>query len=96
MDDHVLPAITACGCAPSFTAAAAGGILAPMDSPQRQHPLTPARIERALVLVARMALLWGEEFDFGPMMDVLTAELKKAKANDQFAKARLILKTYAA
>jgi hypothetical protein len=30
------------------------------------------------------------------MMDVLTAELKKAKANDQFAKARLILKTYAA
>jgi len=54
-------------------------------------PLTAARIERAIAVVARMALQWGDEFDFGPMMDVLAAELKKAEDNDQFAKARAIL-----
>jgi hypothetical protein len=43
-----------------------------------------------------MALLWSDDFDFGPMMDVLAAELKKAKDNDQFAKARAILDRYAA
>lgn len=63
---------------------------------RERKPLTAARIERALVLVARMALEWGDEFDFSPMMDVLSAELKKVKDNDQFAKARAILKDYAA
>jgi len=67
-----------------------------MDHSPPRTALTAARIERALVIVARMALLWGDDFDFGPMMDVLAAELKKAKDNDQFAKARAILDSYTA
>lgn len=67
-----------------------------MDHSLQRKPLTAARIERALVVVARMALQWGDDFDFGPMLDVLAAELKKTQDHDQFAKARAILDSYAA
>lgn len=69
-------------------------ILVFMDITEQDKPLTPERLEKALVMVAHMALSWGNEFDFGPTLDVLKAELKKARANDQFAKARAILKSY--
>lgn len=57
-------------------------------------PLTPQRIERALVTAAKVALLIGDAFDCGPMLQVLEAELEKSKRNDPLEKARAILAVY--
>jgi len=58
--------------------------------------LTAERLERALVIAAKVALLIGGEFDCGPMLDVLERALDNVKANNQFDKAKAILATYGA
>lgn len=54
-------------------------------------PLTPERLERALVTAAKAALLIGDAFDCGPMLDVLQAELEKARRDNPLDRAKAIL-----
>ncbi|MBS0232551.1 MAG: hypothetical protein JSR99_03585 [Proteobacteria bacterium] len=56
--------------------------------------MTTKRLEQALVTAAKVAFLIGADFDCGPMLDVLQAELDKANADNQFDKARAILAAY--
>lgn len=65
-----------------------------MTEGNNNAPLSAERLEKALITAARIALLWGNEFDFGPMLDILEAALQKAREDNQFVKASAILAKY--
>jgi hypothetical protein len=59
-----------------------------------KKPMTPERLQRCLVELAQWTFLWGDDFDFGPSIDVLAKALEDARKDNQFEKARTILKAY--
>ncbi len=65
-----------------------------MDKRKDSATLSPERLERALVMAAKIARLLENEFDCGPMLDLLQTELDKSRTNDPGAKARAILARY--
>ena len=59
-----------------------------------EEPLTPDRIERALVVLARIVLRHGPQY--APLLERLEKELEAARRNDPAERARRILQTYTA